>query len=301
MDWVERVLGIRQYARRGERAPHKPLLLLHALGRFQREGSRPIPFSAAEDALNRLLREFGPPRKTNPGYPFHHLANDDLLWVVETADGPGSPGPELSRLRAPGVHGRLHPELAAALTAEPALLSQLARAILEANFEPSLHDDICQETGLDLDELPAPAVRILPRRDPAFRVQVLEAYEFCCAFCGYDGWLDGTAVGLDAAHLRWHAFGGPDDLVNGLCLCALHHRLLDRGVLGVTREHTIAVSRKFVGRAAATTTLVHGLSGRPVREPQTGLPAPEADHIDWHTSQVFRLPARTRSVIGFRP
>ncbi|GAA2610317.1 restriction endonuclease [Actinomadura fulvescens] len=251
MDWVERVLGIRQYARHGGRAPHKPLLLLHALGRFQREGDAPIPFSAAEDALNRLLREFGPPRKTNPGYPFHHLANDDLLWVVETPDGAGSPG-------------------------------------------PSLHGDICQETGLDLDgaDLPGPAVQALPARDPGFRPQVLEAYDFCCAFCGYDGWLDGTAVGLDAAHLRWHAFGGPDELVNGLCLCALHHRLLDRGVLGVTPERTIAVSRKFVGRAATTTALVHDLSGRPVRDPQTGLPSPEPDHIDWHTNQVFRSPAR---------
>ncbi|MDL4774516.1 phosphorothioated DNA-binding restriction endonuclease [Actinomadura xylanilytica] len=292
MDWVERVLGIRQYERHGERAPHKPLLLLHALGRFQRDGAGPIPFSAAETPLRRLLHEFGPPRATSPGYPFHHLANDDLIWVVETPAGPGSPGSGLTALREPGVQGRLHPDLAVALAERPGLLTQIARALLDANFEPSLHGDICQEAGLDLDgaALPSP---VLPARDPAFRLAVLEAYEFSCAFCDYDGLLDGVAVRLDAAHLRWRAYGGPDDLVNGLCLCALHHRLLDRGVMGLTRDRTVTVSRKFMGRGQAARSLVQALSGRPVRAPQPGLPGVEPEHIDWHTAQVFRTPART--------
>ncbi|MFB4314396.1 phosphorothioated DNA-binding restriction endonuclease [Actinomadura sp. 21ATH] len=288
--WIDRVLRIRRHARHGERAPHKPLLLLLALGRFQRDGARPMEFSAAEEPLRRLLREFGPPRPTSPGYPFHHLTNDDTIWVVDTPAGPGSPGPALGALRTPGVQGRLHPDLTAALTADPALLGHLARALLDANFEPSLHDDICQEVGLELDA--APAGKVLPSRDPAFRMEVLEAYEFCCAFCGYEGWLNGTAVGLDAAHLQWRAYGGPDDVANGLCLCALHHRLLDRGVLGVAADRTVAVSRKFVGRAPSAVSLVHDLSGRPVREPQPGLPSPSPAHIGWHTDQVFRAPAR---------
>ena len=285
MDWVQRVLSIRQHTHRGERAPHKPLLILLALGRFQRDGDRPIPLSAAEEPLRRLLSEFGPPRSTSPGHPFHHLTNDDKIWVVEPPDGVGSPGPALTGLRRPGVQGRLHPELVRALTVDPTLVGRLARALLEANFEPSLHDDICQEVGLDLEGvgLPEPAEQLLPHRDPAFRVEVLEAYEFCCAFCGYEGWLNGRAVGLEAAHLRWRCYGGPDRIDNALCLCSLHHRLLDRGVLGVTADRTVTVSRKFVGRTSATLTLVHDLSGRPV---------PRADHIDWHTAQVFRSPAR---------
>nr|WP_244301910.1 MULTISPECIES: hypothetical protein [Microbispora] len=44
MDWVERVAGIKPWKRHGERAPHKPLLLLYALGRLregQADGSTP--------------------------------------------------------------------------------------------------------------------------------------------------------------------------------------------------------------------------------------------------------------------
>ncbi|MEV6039273.1 phosphorothioated DNA-binding restriction endonuclease [Nonomuraea sp. NPDC052116] len=291
MDWIERVAEIRRWTRGGERAPHKPLLLLYALGHFQRHGNRPITFSSAEAELKKLLKEYGPPRDTSPGYPFHHLTNDGL-WLVDTRHGPGSPGPELGRLRDSQAAGRLHPDLARALSEEPGLLGRIARHLLDANFAPSLHPDLCLLTGLDLEaseELRTPPVL---RRDPGFRDRVLMAYEYCCAFCSYDGWLDGAAVGLDAAHVRWWAFDGPDDLTNGLCLCAIHHKLFDKGVLGLTIDRTIAVSARFVGRSQASHDLVLSLSGHPARTPQPGLDAVEPDHISWHSRQVFRTPAR---------
>ncbi|RKS77138.1 putative restriction endonuclease [Actinomadura pelletieri DSM 43383] len=294
MEWVERVLKVRRHSHDGVRAPHKPLLLLYALGRFRHEGPRAIEFSAAEDDLRRLLAEFGPPRKTSPGYPFHHLTNDDGLWEVRTADGGPSPGSAVGALRSRGAAGRLHPELAAALADDSALLPRLVRALLETYFAPSLHADICQMVGLELEdaELPTDVQEELGRRDPAFRLEVLEAYEFCCAFCGYEGWLNGAAVGLDAAHVRWRTYGGPDRLDNGICLCALHHRLFDRGVVGLTGDRLITVSRKYVGRTAASENLVLELVGRPARDPQPGLLPVGSTHIDWHARQVFRGPAR---------
>ncbi|MBT2235080.1 phosphorothioated DNA-binding restriction endonuclease [Nonomuraea sp. NEAU-A123] len=294
MDWIERVAEIRRWTRGGERAPHKPLLLLYVLGHFQRNGNRPIPFSAAEAELKKLLKEYGPPRDTSPGYPFHHLTSDGL-WLVDTRHGPGSPGPELGRLRDSQASGRLHPDLARALSEEPGLLARMARYLLDANFAPSLQADLCLLAGLDLETLETGGeIRKPPvvRRGAGFRDQVLMAYEYCCAFCSYDGWLDGAVVGLDAAHVRWWAFDGPDDLANGLCLCAIHHKLFDKGVLGLTAERTIAVSARFVGRSQASRDMVLILAGRPVRVPQSGLDAVEQDHIGWHGRQVFRTPAR---------
>ena len=294
MDWAKRFAQIRRWTRQGERAPHKPLLLLYALGRFQREGGRPIPFGSAEADLRLLLKEFGPPRDTSPGYPFHHLTSDGV-WLVDTTHGPGSPGSELGRLRETGATGRLHPDLLRALTDDSHLVVRLARQLLDANFEPSLHPDICRLAGLELADRPTPAGEAVPsaaRRDRAFRQNVLMAYEYRCAFCAYDGWLDGVAVGLDAAHVRWWAFEGPDDVANGLCLCAIHHKLFDKGVLGLTPDRRIAVSRKFVGRSPAAEGMVLSLAGRPVTSPQTGLDPVAADHIEWHGRQVFRAPAR---------
>lgn len=135
-------------------------------------------------------------------------------------------------------------------------------------------------------------VSSLRRRQPAFREMVLVAYEFRCAMCGYDGRLGTQAVGLDAAHVRWWAFDGPDVVDNALCLCSFHHKLLDRGVLGVTVDARITVSAKFVGRGRAAEEFVLRLVGEALLEPQQGQSLPATSHVNWHQSQVFVAPAR---------
>ncbi|GGQ01352.1 putative restriction endonuclease [Actinomadura coerulea] len=291
MDWVERVTEVRRWSRGGERAPHKPLLLLYALGHYQRFGDAPMFYSEVEKHLAGLLREFGPPRRTSPSYPFHYLTSDGL-WEVQTADGDGSPGPGVGDLRARAARGRLTGELAAALRDDPRLLPQLCRAILDVNFEPSLHDDICAAAGIDLESVEAAGAVIPRRRDRAFREQIMVAYEYRCAFCGYDGWLNGTAVGLDAAHVRWWAFDGPDDITNGICLCALHHKLFDKGALGIAEDRRVTVSVHYVGRGPAARHQVHALAGRPISTPQRAFPDVDDQHIAWHAREVFRSPAR---------
>jgi putative restriction endonuclease len=293
-EWLNRVGGIRRWSRGGERAPHKPLLLLYALGHLQRTGSSSMAYVEAEGDLAQLLRDYGPTtRTTTPAYPFHHLQTDGL-WVVSATTG--TPGASPGRLRSSGAVGQLDPTFEDALRRDPGLVVLIARSVLEANFPESLHRDLCEAVGLDLDtlevELARDRVRQLRRRDPMFREQVLVAYEYQCAICGYDGRLGTEAVGLDAAHVRWWAFEGPDTVDNGLCLCTFHHKLLDRGVLGISADRVVAVSAHFVGRGRAAEELVLRLVGQPLLEPQRGHPVPTADHLGWHHDQVFRGPSR---------
>jgi putative restriction endonuclease len=42
-DWVERVSTLRQYQSNGKRVPHKPLLVLIALGRLAETGNSELP------------------------------------------------------------------------------------------------------------------------------------------------------------------------------------------------------------------------------------------------------------------
>ncbi|MGW7239806.1 phosphorothioated DNA-binding restriction endonuclease [Streptomyces sp. NPDC054804] len=287
MDWLERAAKLRQWSRSGTRAPHKPLLFLYALGRFQRDADGELRYSAVEDDLRRLLAEYGPPNRTTPAYPFHHLVSDGV-WEVRTDRGPGSPGSGVRELREIGAAGRLTPELRAALRREPSLLGRMARVLLDLNFPPSLHGDLCEAVGLDLEPTESEqfsAVR--GRRDPRMREQVLTAYEYQCAFCGYDGRIGAVPVGLEAAHVRWWAFDGPDDVDNGLCLCSLHHKLFDKGVLGIGDSHRILVSQRFVGHSPAAREHVIALAGRPLIGPQPGVSPVAAVHRSWHTSQVF--------------
>ncbi len=78
------------WSRGSERAPHKPLLVLYALGRWSRGDHEKIPFSDVDAALTPLLQEFGPSRRSHhPEYPFWRLQNDGV-WHLE-ADGPMRP------------------------------------------------------------------------------------------------------------------------------------------------------------------------------------------------------------------
>ena len=299
MDWIERVGNLRQWTNNGVRAPHKPLLMLYALGRFQHGPDQALRYADIERDLKELLRDYGPPRDTSPSYPFHHLTNDGV-WEVRTADGGSSPGSGVGALRASGAEGRLVPRLRSALSAEPDLLGRLAHVLLDTHFPPSLHTDIAAAVGLDLESADG-AVRTEVtardrRRAAELRRQVLVAYEYRCAFCGFDGAIGRVPVGLEAAHVRWWAFRGADDLANALCLCSLHHKLFDRGVLGLDGGRRIVVSQEFVGRGAAARSQVLDLVDRSLLGPQHGSDPVAAENVAWHTEQVFRGKARVAQV-----
>ena len=80
---LQRFQNLNVWRRRGERAPHKPLLILLALGRLQSSDQRLMPFDQIEETLAGLLEEFGPPRTSpHPELPFYHLKNDGV-WEIE--------------------------------------------------------------------------------------------------------------------------------------------------------------------------------------------------------------------------
>jgi putative restriction endonuclease len=107
-----------------------------------------------------------------------------------------------------------------------------------------------------------------------------------CSFCGYDGQLSSASVGLDAAHVRWFAFEGPNTLDNGLVLCVLHHKLFDLGALGLDQELRILVSAVFTARTEAGRA-VYDLHGRGL-SPRPGAVVPAAEHVAWHAREVFK-------------
>lgn len=304
-DWLSRVLSIKRWQRDGVRAPHKPLLLLYALGQLQQRGPGDIAYSDVEQRLVDMLRDFGPPRRTHsPQYPFHHLTSDGLWHISDRHGNDARPlDTRVAALRSAGARGRLDPGFADALQHQPGLMSAVAHALLDINFPPSVHAEVAARSGLDLDAAdslgrPSEAALERPRlrrRDARFREAVLQAYEYQCAFCGYEGWVGGAATGLEAAHVRWWAFEGPDAVENGLSLCTLHHLLFDRGVLGLSDDHTITVSQAFVGRSSAARVQVLELAGAPAVRPQLGQPQVAHEHLRWHALQVFRSPRRVET------
>lgn len=279
----------------GVRAPHKPLLALFLLGELQRRGTQEraplvVKYTDVDAVVSPLIAAFGPPSrdKHRAAMPFFHL--DASVWNLPRASLDASH----ALLRDRAARGALDPDVAEALRNDPALLAEVARGLLESNFPPSYFDPICAAVGLDVAASSTVAVPVASRaRSTDFRERVLRAYDDSCAFCGYSGMSrQGGAtlapVGLAAAHVHWHALGGPDEVTNGLALCDLHHTLFDRGLLGVGPSREIMVSPFYAPKDARARGLVEGLA---LIAPRCKDAAVADEHFRWHRAQVFRREA----------
>lgn len=287
---LERLASFRQYQRDGKRVPHKPLLVLMALGRLEDTGSSALPWSVAETQLAELIAEFGPPSRTalpqSAAYPFTRLRADGV-WQIDH----DVPDDRVGPLREHGVVGRLESELEQVLQRRPALARTAARHLVESHFPMTVALDVLTAVGLDPDMVfgtlaQAPAESERRRRSSSWPQLILTTWDKQCAFCGYDGQLGSAAVGIEAAHVRWFNLGGPDSADNGMALCSLHHKLFDRGALGLDDDHKIRVSGLFSARTEASKR-TYDLHEKRLR-PRRGTPLPAAEHIEWHTNQVFK-------------
>jgi len=194
--------AINVWKRGDQRAPHKPLLILLALARIVRGESREIPYIQIDEPLRNLLMDFGPLRKSyHSEYPFWRLQADGL-WEVTGAEGlvarKGNTDPKKSELLKHDVRGGFTKEIYETFKHNPELIREIAAAILESHFSESLHQDILTVVGLDLHRVQ----RTAEARDPRFRDQILTAYGYRCAICGFDLWLDNITLGLEAAHIK---------------------------------------------------------------------------------------------------
>lgn len=287
-DFLRRIDELAVWKRGDQRAPHKPLLLLLALGRLVAKGQTEMPFLEGEDELRRLLQEFGPQRQSyHPEFPFWHLQSDGL-WVVPDADGiafrTGGHSPSATELRRKKAVGGFPAPLIHLLGKDPDLIVEAARRILDAHFPESMHQDLLEEVGLDLAPRLEPALR--RPRDPAFRVKILQAYEFRCGICGLDVRLGGRTISLEAAHIQWHQAHGPDVESNGISLCPLHHKIFDRGGLTIAHDQRVLVSASLSGNEVLDTFLLR-FHGEKIRAPHHPAHHPASEFLEWHRREVF--------------
>lgn len=148
---------IKMWQRSGERAPHKPLLLLYALGRLSRGEPRQMIYREVKDDLKNLLDEFGPPRASHlPSYPFVRLSNDRLphsetaIWQVV--------GKEKMNTKIDWSDHELIDNEAAGGFTDPVyillkdnqdLSKEIAMTILHNNFPNFLREAILEKVGLN--------------------------------------------------------------------------------------------------------------------------------------------------------
>lgn len=124
-----------------------------------------------------------------------------------------------------------------------------------------------------------------PLRDRIFRRQVLEAYGSRCALTGLK-FINGRGrAEVEAAHIQPVAEGGPDSVHNGLALSGTVHWMFDRGLIGLTGDGEIAVSRQ-VNNPEEIWRLMN--PSRRARAPISPTLRPHPRYLAWHWTFCFK-------------
>jgi len=122
-------------------------------------------------------------------------------------------------------------------------------------------------------------------RDRVFRKVVLRAYDERCAITGLKLINGGGRAEVDAAHIRPVQANGPDVVNNGLALSGTAHWMFDRGLISLSDEMEILISRQVndVGGVRGFINKTGFASA-----PQRASDRPHPHFLRWHREHCFK-------------
>jgi putative restriction endonuclease len=153
-EFLDRITNVTQWSRKGERAPHKPLLLLLVLARCARGEGREVAYREIDQPLFDLLRGVW-------AEPQEHASRVSVLASAERWDlgcprcGAAGASDEQQRMSVGGELKRVNPlaglteDVYDTLRGDPGLLAEAVQRILDANFPRTLHEDILAAVGYE--------------------------------------------------------------------------------------------------------------------------------------------------------
>jgi putative restriction endonuclease len=122
-------------------------------------------------------------------------------------------------------------------------------------------------------------------RDSNFRKTVLRVYGERCAITGLRLINGGGRAEVEAAHIRSVEHNGPDIISNGIALSGTAHWMFDRGLVGLSNDLEILVSRQ-ANDVSAVSSMINAsgsllTSSRPSERPRI-------EFVTWHRENCFK-------------
>jgi putative restriction endonuclease len=124
-----------------------------------------------------------------------------------------------------------------------------------------------------------------PIRDRVFRRRVLDAYDSRCAITGLK-FINGLGrAEVEAAHIKPVEANGPDSITNGLALSGTVHWMFDRGLISLSDDLEVLVSRQ-VNDSESVWNLVN--RNRQASAPANPAYRPHPSYLAWHREHCFK-------------
>jgi putative restriction endonuclease len=124
-------------------------------------------------------------------------------------------------------------------------------------------------------------------RNGLFKRLVPKIYNNQCSFSGMQ--LSSTFGHnfVDACHIVPFSLTHNDKVTNGISLCPNLHRALDRGLVSISNDYTILISKHLIENEKHAYSL-KSLEGRRILLPSKEIHYPERQAIEWHRGNVFK-------------
>jgi len=276
-----------------------------AIGLSLAGSERLYTFQSIRGKLKGLLEEFGPyGAASRPEYPFWRMRKDGI-WEIERPElvaCTDSDDAKVPSLMEHDIRGGFTLDVYKAISQNPETAMRVAGALLDRHFPESLHLDILRATGITTElpenelsvakeDTPEYVVSKRLKRDDRFRDSVLAAYENQCAVCNFAVKIGGKPLALEAAHIKWHRALGPALVRNGLSLCALHHKLFDKGaftLLSKELKFIVADDLSEENDPGFQESLGKFHEKELQFIPHNDEERPDPEFLGWHAKQVFR-------------
>jgi putative restriction endonuclease len=215
---------------------------------------RPVPFSDAEGVVERgVLNEFGK-ISGRAQAAVRPISIEDFNRILDLGI------PEEDTL-LPRVNAPIEDPLSSAVNEE------------QAPF------------GLDLERERVRLYSSRIVRDRVFRRIVLDAYDCRCAVTGLKFINGGGRAEVQAAHIKPVEHHGPDIITNGIALSGTAHWMFDRGLISLSDDLEVLVSRQVNDRESVW-NLVN--KSRRAAVPSNPAQRPHPSYLAWHREHCFK-------------
>lgn len=305
--YLKKILNLKRAFRKGNYAPHKPILLLALFESIDKGEIKenkifitPLLVGRFKDYWSWLVKEslFKP----NFALPFFHLRSEEF-WHLQTIIGrevlltSSFSIKSFGQLKESVDYAYLDDELFSLLLVTE-IRKKFLQAILSHYFNSAtiyghstIFDDykrqMLNESSLEYKRLAAQAdEEEVFVRNGIFKKVVPQIYNYtCCAtglkiISGYDIQM------VDACHIVPFSISHDDTITNGLSFCPNLHRAFDRGLITISENYQITVSNSFVESGEGS--IFKSLQGKSILLPEQKKYLPSQDNLFWHRRFVFK-------------
>lgn len=281
------VLGQLRIDKKGNPAPHKPLLLLTVIEMVEKELVKE-PFLPLSGELTFRFLALWPivaARRNQPPeiwLPFYHL-NTARIWTP--LDATGTPTEERRRVAAVRIDPEFFECLLDADFRERLRVLLITRYFADPAERAALAEfaDVRLDRANELnDRVARYAVAHRIAREARFRVTVVPAYNYTCALTGYRLVTAIAGSIVDAAHIHQFANSRNNDPRNGIALSKNAHWTFDEGLWSVTDDFRIVLAKDRFSETGPDQLLLAKYEGKRIHLPKRKDLWPDQRHLEWH-------------------